>query len=527
MLIHHLPCAALLLAAVFTHAIVEAETSGTAAAQHSGGRRCRFCWSPGSGRGLRDQDQQRAQPDAGAPRQGASPRAGGRPTRRAICTSCIRSPRASPPPRSASRRRRACSSVNDLVLSFFPDLAPEKPARADEEHAHPRPAAHVHRASERHEPGDRRPAGRRLDQGVPGDRRWRTSRARTSSTTPPQLHARRRSCRRSAGRRWRSTCGRACSSRSASQPPMWGMSPEGVNLGDGGLTLAHGRPGQVRPALPAEGRVERQALLSEQWVEDATSLQTATGGNPDSNWDAGYGYQFWRNKVTGYPRRRRLRPVQLRAAEVRRGAGHHQRHRRHGRRDGRGLGAPVACAARARRCPTTPRAHGRAEEQARLPGAARASRRAQLRRWPRTCPAQVHVRRRTSSASRSASVDFSGADPAHHLSRMPTASTSSRAASGAGSAARTGFQKRISNVFDNDHQGIAASCAWADDHTFVAKLCFHETPYTLTQPLQLRARQAPDRHRAQPALGRNQTPAARRQALGGSTRGAGPLVVAS
>jgi hypothetical protein len=79
----------------------------------------------------------------------------------------------------------------------------------------------------------------------------------------------------------------------------------------------------------------------------------------------------------------------------------------------------------------------------------------------------------------SASVDFSGADPAITLE---DADGTHVIPCGVGRWLRgtTGFQKRISNVFDNDHQGIAASCAWADDHTFVAKLCFHETPYTLS-----------------------------------------------
>jgi hypothetical protein len=44
----------------------------------------------------------------------------------------------------------------------------------------------------------------------------------------------------------------------------------------------------------------------------------------------------------------------------------------------------------------------------------------------------------------------------------------------------TTFRKRISSLFDREHQGLAASGAWTSDDTFVAKLCFVETPYTIT-----------------------------------------------
>src|SRR6202041_3424590 len=30
------------------------------------------------------------------------------------------------------------------------------------------------------------------------------------------------------------------------------------------------------------------------WVEEATARQTSNGSNPKSDWEQGYGYQFWR-----------------------------------------------------------------------------------------------------------------------------------------------------------------------------------------------------------------------------------------
>src|SRR6185295_19703991 len=35
-------------------------------------------------------------------------------------------------------------------------------------------------------------------------------------------------------------------------------------------------------------------LVPEAWVEQATAKQTSNGSQPLSDWDQGYGYQFWR-----------------------------------------------------------------------------------------------------------------------------------------------------------------------------------------------------------------------------------------
>jgi hypothetical protein len=43
-----------------------------------------------------------------------------------------------------------------------------------------------------------------------------------------------------------------------------------------------------------KGNWNGEQLVSEDWVEEATSFQTANGSNPESDWEQGYGYQFWR-----------------------------------------------------------------------------------------------------------------------------------------------------------------------------------------------------------------------------------------
>jgi len=40
--------------------------------------------------------------------------------------------------------------------------------------------------------------------------------------------------------------------------------------------------------------------VPESWVEAATARQTSNGSNPQSDWDQGYGYQFWRCRHGAY-----------------------------------------------------------------------------------------------------------------------------------------------------------------------------------------------------------------------------------
>jgi len=43
-----------------------------------------------------------------------------------------------------------------------------------------------------------------------------------------------------------------------------------------------------------KGKWNKKQLVPATWVEAATSRQTSNGSNPTSDWDQGYGYQFWR-----------------------------------------------------------------------------------------------------------------------------------------------------------------------------------------------------------------------------------------
>jgi CubicO group peptidase (beta-lactamase class C family) len=77
-------------------------------------------------------------------------------------------------------------------------------------------------------------------------------------------------------------------------PPRWDESGDGVNLGGFGLNVTTEDIARFGQLYLQEGRWNGDRLLPEAWVEAATARQVSNGSNPDSDWEQGYGYQFWR-----------------------------------------------------------------------------------------------------------------------------------------------------------------------------------------------------------------------------------------
>src|SRR5688572_9916064 len=76
--------------------------------------------------------------------------------------------------------------------------------------------------------------------------------------------------------------------------PTWGTSPQGISLGGYGLNLRTEDIAKFGQLLLQKGRWQSKQLLPASWVEAATARQTSNGSNPKSDWDQGYGFQFWR-----------------------------------------------------------------------------------------------------------------------------------------------------------------------------------------------------------------------------------------
>ena len=76
--------------------------------------------------------------------------------------------------------------------------------------------------------------------------------------------------------------------------PTWGTSPQGISLGGYGLNLRTEDIAKFGQLLLQKGQWQGKQFVPASWVEAATARQTSNGSNPNSDWDQGYGFQFWR-----------------------------------------------------------------------------------------------------------------------------------------------------------------------------------------------------------------------------------------
>ena len=80
----------------------------------------------------------------------------------------------------------------------------------------------------------------------------------------------------------------------------WEESPEGISTGGYGLSIRTEDIATFGQLLLQRGTWEGQQLVPAEWIDAATSRQVANGSNPASDWDQGYGYQFWRCRHGAY-----------------------------------------------------------------------------------------------------------------------------------------------------------------------------------------------------------------------------------
>jgi CubicO group peptidase (beta-lactamase class C family) len=82
--------------------------------------------------------------------------------------------------------------------------------------------------------------------------------------------------------------------------PTWGTSPQGVSHGGYGLNIRTEDIAKFGQLYLQKGRWHGKQLVPDAWIEAATARQTSNGSNPNSDWDQGYGYQFWRCRHGAY-----------------------------------------------------------------------------------------------------------------------------------------------------------------------------------------------------------------------------------
>jgi CubicO group peptidase (beta-lactamase class C family) len=75
--------------------------------------------------------------------------------------------------------------------------------------------------------------------------------------------------------------------------PVWGATKQGVTLGGYGLSIRTEDIAKFGQLYLQKGQWNGRQLIPAAWVEQATARQVSNGSQPTSDWDQGYGYQFW------------------------------------------------------------------------------------------------------------------------------------------------------------------------------------------------------------------------------------------
>ncbi|MBE6611542.1 MAG: serine hydrolase [Ruminococcaceae bacterium] len=74
----------------------------------------------------------------------------------------------------------------------------------------------------------------------------------------------------------------------------WDESPDGVNTGGWGIHVSPEDMLKLGILYLNKGVWNGKRILSEEWVEAASSYQSDNSANGNADWKLGYGYQFWR-----------------------------------------------------------------------------------------------------------------------------------------------------------------------------------------------------------------------------------------
>jgi CubicO group peptidase (beta-lactamase class C family) len=82
--------------------------------------------------------------------------------------------------------------------------------------------------------------------------------------------------------------------------PVWNTNWQGINLGGYGLNVRTEDIARFGQLYLQKGKWNGRQLISLDWVAMATSKQVSNGSNPKSDWDQGYGFQFWRCRNGAY-----------------------------------------------------------------------------------------------------------------------------------------------------------------------------------------------------------------------------------
>ena len=82
--------------------------------------------------------------------------------------------------------------------------------------------------------------------------------------------------------------------------PEWMSSPQGISAGGFGLKVRTEDIAKFGQLYLQKGMWNGKPLIPASWVEQATAKQVSNGSDPARDWDQGYGFQFWRCRHGAY-----------------------------------------------------------------------------------------------------------------------------------------------------------------------------------------------------------------------------------
>jgi CubicO group peptidase (beta-lactamase class C family) len=82
--------------------------------------------------------------------------------------------------------------------------------------------------------------------------------------------------------------------------PVWNANAQGISLGGYGLRVRTEDIARFGQLYLQRGIWKGKRLIPEAWIDLATSRQVSNGSNPKSDWEQGYGFQFWRCRHGAY-----------------------------------------------------------------------------------------------------------------------------------------------------------------------------------------------------------------------------------
>ncbi len=80
----------------------------------------------------------------------------------------------------------------------------------------------------------------------------------------------------------------------------WETDPQGISVGGWGLSIRTEDIARFGDLYRRGGVWNEEAIVPADWVEAATRAQVSNGDQPESDWQQGYGYQFWRCRHGAY-----------------------------------------------------------------------------------------------------------------------------------------------------------------------------------------------------------------------------------